>query len=117
MRARCRKSKYYKNRVQVCERWNDFRNFLKDMGDRPEGYTLERIDNEGDYTPENCKWAPHVENTQNRRKQKMTPDMVREIRQLYASGKHTTYSLASLYNTNSQNISKIVLRQRWKNID
>jgi hypothetical protein len=53
--------------ITYCDRLADFRNFLSDMGPRPEGKTLDRINSNGNYEPENCRWADAVTQRHNRR--------------------------------------------------
>ncbi len=76
MRQRCnnprhRAYQHYGARgIKVCERWNDFQLFVQDMGDRPEGHTIERERNDLGYCPENCIWLHRMHQQNNSRKRK-----------------------------------------------
>lgn len=76
MKARCYnpKTRGYHNYggrgIQICERWlgeQGFENFLADMGERPFGTSIDRINNDGNYSKENCKWSTRKQQAQNRR--------------------------------------------------
>lgn len=118
MRSRCN-SKYndkkqykdYAGRgIKVCDRWlHSFENFLADMGERPEGKTLDRIDNNGNYEPNNCRWATNIEQKNNTSKNvyvahddciKSIAEWARELGMKYNSFK---YCVQKKYK-NSENI-------------
>ena len=117
--------------IKVCERWeSDFWNFVADMGERPPGLTLDRIDNELGYTPENCHWETVSNQMKNRRRlayagvlrgekqtlSKLTADQVREIRSFVAAG-GVQRRMAEKFNVSPSAISLVVKRVLWPHIE
>lgn len=74
MRRRCSAKKdtsfhrYGARGISVCERWSEYSNFLSDMGERPEGTSLDRIDGSKGYSKDNCRWATAIEQAKNTKK-------------------------------------------------
>lgn len=77
MLNRCRNKNLYQfnnwggRGIKVCERWLSFDNFFRDMGCPPNGYSIDRINNDGNYEPDNCKWSSKKEQARNTSKNRI----------------------------------------------
>jgi hypothetical protein len=93
------KYKYYGGRgISVCARWLSFDNFIVDMGPRPSAeYQIDRIDNDKDYSPENCRWLTRRDNIRRQSQNRLVPHY-QEIRRLSDAG-HSKNEIARLFGT------------------
>jgi hypothetical protein len=98
--------------VAVIERWRVFSNFLADMGERPKGLELDRIDNDGNYEPDNCRWTSHANNSRNRSVVKLNYEAIKVIRHL--QGSVSAALLARLHKVSPQTIRGIWNRNTWQ---
>ena len=122
MMRRCYNSKvdaykfYGERGIKVCERWHDYRNFLADMGERPEGLTLDRINGAGNYEKDNCRWASHKDNCRHAISVKLTVELVREIKQKLREGKFSQRELAMQYGVSKGTIAHINTGRNWSEV-
>lgn len=81
-----------------------------------EGLEIDRIDNDGDYIPENIRFVSHTENNQNKRNNKLTKLDVLVIRKVWKTGKFTPSQIAKKYNIQSTHVHRIINNEVWKNV-
>jgi hypothetical protein len=99
--------------IQVCDRWLKFENFLADMGERPDGLTLDRRDSNGNYAPGNCRWATWDEQGQNRRSTKLCTTSAALIRYMSRRGSRAS-DLAYAFDVNVVTIRNVIHRNIWR---
>ena len=119
MRRRCNNPghpafKWYgAKEITVCERWNSsFLNFFGDMGEKPEGLSLDRIDVHGPYEPSNCRWATQTEQQRNRSNNKLTESDAQEIRRLRLTGMKLAH-LSKRFGVCERMVRAIANGERW----
>lgn len=101
--------------ITVCEHWRtSYSSFLADMGERPDGMTLDRIDNDGNYEPGNCRWATATVQVRNSRATKLTTETVEWIRSNrdVLTGK----AMAAALGMSRAQISRVLNGTRWAEI-
>lgn len=110
MKSRCKNKNdpsfegYGGRGIGFCDRWNSFENFLIDMGDRPHGKSLDRIDVNGNYHVENCRWATPSEQGRNKRNNRKVN---------YRDKLLTIAELAEITGVPYQRLHERIVRRGW----
>ncbi len=98
--------------IKISKRWKTFENFLADMGNRPENTTLGRKDNEGDYTPKNCRWETYSQQNRNRTITKLSLEIAAKIIQFKRQG-HTYAETGAKFGVSATYARRICKGEAW----
>ena len=103
--------------IRVCRRWHTFENFLKDMGRKPAGLSIDRIDNNKSYSFGNCRWADRRMQAINRKQHKLTRAKVRQIKALLETARWgDKQGIARKFSVSPQLISDILAKRAWAHV-
>jgi len=122
MKKRCysesdnRFDRYGGRGIKVCDSWeNSFLNFITDMGPKPfEGAEIDRIDNDGNYEPSNCRWVSRTQNIRNCSMTKIDYQIALDIREEFSTGKYTQKEIGERYGIKQANVHRIIANEIWK---
>ena len=118
MLERCRNPKnasygrYGARGIEVCERWHDLQSFVADMGLRPDGMTLDRIDPNGGYEASNCRWALVIDQQRSKRNVRCSVEIARRIRAGEFEGVQNK-AVAALFGFDASTVSRIKSGEAW----
>jgi len=120
MRARCsnpknnRWARYGGRGITVCARWDSFRAFLADMGPRPTpSHQIDRINNNGNYEPSNCRWATQLENMRHTSRTVIDMSIARRIRWHRNFGNIPLKDLADMFGVKLSAVISVVYNRTW----
>jgi hypothetical protein len=118
MKSRCNNPKHPHHnqyaKLGYCEKWETFEGFYSEMGERPQGTSLERVDNQIGYSKSNCIWADHQTQMRNRKSVVGSHAIREEILQLRASGLYLK-DIAIKIGMNKSTVCNIIYRKDWIN--
>lgn len=90
--------------IAVCDEWHDFLCFVNDMGIRPHGYQIDRVDNDGNYEPGNCKWVTPTQNARNRN---------RSVKYMYKGEIRTMMEISEMTGINFKCLYARLIHLKW----
>lgn len=116
-RVRCVGNKDYKKYkdYSIDPKWETFLGFYNDMGKRPDGTSLDRIDNSQGYFKENCRWATPAQQAHNTKVTKLSDEKVKEMKSRFSSTPN--YILAREYGVSQQTVCGVKKGRTWKEVD